>query len=227
MFLSPISKRRKRTYYRMSEDCCFPETGFLNEKTKTSKELLSTRKRQIEAVHTILHLSLLRRDFLRARYAFSILIRCREVNLYDIWDLGFEILKHFEFNKQEMYLKHLIVLYQTSTYSDFSKENTCSTQEFLRTLVLLYIEKEEFKKLLNMLEDYLLSAPYSENAVFYQYAGMAALELSQRTAIPEESKQLHEKAEYLFQKAKEKGGTMLYINDFNASSSEESTESED
>ncbi|CCJ30238.1 unnamed protein product [Pneumocystis jirovecii] len=215
MFLLPISKKRRKRY-RISADHSY-----------SPKKLLSTRKRQIEATYTILHLSLLRGDFLRARYAFSILIRCREVYLYDIWDLGLEILRHFEFDQQETYLKHLIVFYQASTYSSSLKDDTFSTQEFLRALVLLYIEKREFQKLLDMLEDYLLSAPYSENAVFYQYAGMAALELSRITTVSGESKQFHEKAEYMFQKAKEKGGTMLYIDYLNTSSSEESTESED
>ncbi|KAG4306522.1 hypothetical protein PORY_000510 [Pneumocystis oryctolagi] len=226
MFLLLKPKKYARKHQETLEGDVVPEI-LLNEEINASKKLLSTRKRQINTLYTILHLSLLRGNFLHAKYAFSILIRCREVRLYDIWDIGLEILRHFDINQQETYLKHLIVLYQPQTYSSFSKKDLLSTQEFLRALVLLYIEKGEFKKLLDVLEEYLLSAPYSENAVFYQYAGMAALELSKKTFVSAERKQFYEKAEHLFQKAKEKGGSILYINDFSVSSSEESTESDD
>ncbi|QSL65372.1 hypothetical protein MERGE_002682 [Pneumocystis wakefieldiae] len=210
MFVLPISRKidkkqakaEKEIYMKISPG---PET-LLNKKFEESKKFYSTRKHQIRALHTILHLCLLRGAFSEALCAFSILIRCREIRLYDIWDIGLEILRHTDPDQQERYLKGLLAFYQMPIRSGSSKDKI--GEELLRALVLLYIEKREFGKLLNMLEDYLLSAPYSENSSFYEYAGMAALELSEGATIAAEKKRFCERAEYMFQKAKEKNKNM-------------------
>ncbi|KAG4302109.1 hypothetical protein PCANB_001650 [Pneumocystis canis] len=220
MFFLPITRESRKDRLNINKEDTLFKTRFLNEKQNFEKELLSIRKRQIEAVYTILHLCLLRKDYIRAKYAFSILIHCREIRLYDIWDIGLEILRHFNSDQQEIYLKHLMVLYQAPVHS-ILRNQSLSTQEFLRALVLLYIEKGEFQKLLDMLEDYLLSAPYSENSVFFEYAAMTALELSQKTNNILESERFRKKAQYLFQKAKEKGGTIFYTDTFDIFTNEE------
>ncbi|KTW25591.1 hypothetical protein T552_03452 [Pneumocystis carinii B80] len=115
-----------------------------------------------------------------------------------------------------------MAFYQGPIRSDSSKDKVVYGEEFLKALILLYIEKGEFEKLLNILEDYLLSAPYSENSLFYEYAGMAALELSQKTTITTESKRFYERAEYMFQKAKEKNKNISYENVFNMFSNKNS-----
>ncbi|EMR10579.1 hypothetical protein PNEG_01284 [Pneumocystis murina B123] len=217
MFLLPISRKIHKKQPKVLKEIYMkinigPET-LLNKKFEESKKIYSIRKHQIKALHTILHLSLLRGEFSDAHYAFSILIRCREIRLYDIWDIGLEILRHIDPDQQERYLKGLIAFYQTPIRSDSSKDKV--GEELLKALILLYIEKEEFEKLLNILEDYLLSAPYSENSSFYEYAGMAALELSEKTTITTERKQFYERAEYMFQKAREKNKSISYRNVFN------------
>jgi len=57
-----------------------------------SKNPLTSRKVHIRRLYDILQLSLQRNDFLRAKRAWAILSRCKEMNWKSMWTTGLELL---------------------------------------------------------------------------------------------------------------------------------------
>ena len=57
-----------------------------------SKQPLTTRKVHIRRLYDILQLSIQRHDVQRAKRAWSILVRCKEINWLALWRTGLHIL---------------------------------------------------------------------------------------------------------------------------------------
>lgn len=51
----------------------------------------SARKFHLRRINDVLHLCLQRGDIERARGAFSVLIRCREIEVWDLWRVGLSL----------------------------------------------------------------------------------------------------------------------------------------
>ncbi|KAI0796878.1 hypothetical protein C8Q75DRAFT_215207 [Abortiporus biennis] len=67
-----------------------------------AKNPVSSRKIHIRRLYDILQLCILRGDYVRARRAWSILIRCNEVDWHDLWRTGVVLLGEIkEGNEQE------------------------------------------------------------------------------------------------------------------------------
>ncbi|KAH7930702.1 hypothetical protein BV22DRAFT_1101649 [Leucogyrophana mollusca] len=148
------------------DDHCFLFSSF------DDKKPLSTRKIHLRRLNDVLQLSLHRGDLPRARRAWSILARCKEVDWKAMWTTGV----------------YLLVQNANSTQTSPQKI------EFLRTMMLQcpdqqelilcelvfhYILAERYKDALDELEFYLPSFPYHENPVLYVYAGLLSIYLAQ------------------------------------------------
>ena len=62
-----------------------------------SKTLSTTRKLHIRRLYDVLQLCLLRDDLVRARKAWAILVRCKEVHWKALWKTGILLLDEFEY----------------------------------------------------------------------------------------------------------------------------------
>ncbi len=71
----------------------------------------SARSQHIDVLVTLLHDCILRADWDRAMRAYSLLIRCKHVEIRLCYDLGLEILQHKDTEKYEEFLQRLIVAY--------------------------------------------------------------------------------------------------------------------
>jgi hypothetical protein len=67
-----------------------------------SKPPHNTRKQHIKTVYDLLHLSILRRDFERARRCWSILIRCPEFEARRFWKIGLGLLLYWRTDNEDL-----------------------------------------------------------------------------------------------------------------------------
>jgi len=134
----------------------------------------SARKVHIRRLYDVFQLCLHRNDFPRARRAWTILARCKEVDWKMMWTTGVLLLgENSGTQPNEKSVEFLSTMLRQ--YPD-EREN------ILLELVLRLIHSEMYRKALDELELYLPSLPYQDNPVLHVYAGLISLYLAQPQA---------------------------------------------
>ena len=93
-----------------------------------SKQPLTTRKVHIRRLYDILQLSIQRRDVQRAKHAWSILARCKEINWLTLWRTGLHILgeAHTDEDITVDYLRAMMLQYPDDVRLSFVVTRTMS-----------------------------------------------------------------------------------------------------
>ncbi|KAF8742457.1 hypothetical protein AX14_004323 [Amanita brunnescens Koide BX004] len=137
-----------------------------------SNRPLTARKVHIRRLYDVLQLCIQRQDFSRARRAWAILARCKEIQWKSLW------------------ITSLLLVGDGLHLADSSKDKI----DYLRSLMLQHLDDREailtelihslivssrYREALDELELYLPSFPYQDNPVLHIYAGLLSLYLSQ------------------------------------------------
>ncbi|WVW80927.1 hypothetical protein I302_102918 [Kwoniella bestiolae CBS 10118] len=143
----------------------------------------SIRKKWIQNLIDLLHLSLLKGDTARAKRAWAILVRCREVNWRSRWYWG------------------LLILSSTSSSTEYDSTQSqnrdverwlnglrVSAREedkpsLLHALVLHLIKSGQYRQAYDQLETYLSSYPFLLSAPLHTYAGLLSFYLAQPSSL--------------------------------------------
>ncbi|KAH9939978.1 hypothetical protein B0H21DRAFT_697935 [Amylocystis lapponica] len=141
-----------------------------------SKQPTTARKVHVRRLFDILQLSVQRNDIARARRAWAILVRCKEIHWKTMWTtaiplIGEDVVDEEENNEQR--IKFLTTMRRQ--YAD-------DGEAILKELVLRLIKSGMYRRALDELDLYLPSLPYQDNPVLHVYAGLAALYLAQPPA---------------------------------------------
>ncbi|CAH7682042.1 hypothetical protein PPACK8108_LOCUS14737 [Phakopsora pachyrhizi] len=139
------------------------------------------RKLHIRRLFDMLHICEMRRDVDRAKRIWSILIRCREVNFSQVWDLGLRLLHlphphsfkgsyDADIEIVDKYLGYLKACQNLST-----QESSKILMEYLCVLVSVGRRTEA----LDEVELYLSVLPHSQHSGLHEFAGMIALSIPQ------------------------------------------------
>ncbi|TFK43690.1 hypothetical protein BDQ12DRAFT_718885 [Crucibulum laeve] len=141
-----------------------------------SKAPLTARKVHIRRLYDILQLCIQRKDPRRAKRAWAVLARCKEVRWSSMWKTGLLLLG--ENIDDELPSAPRKVEYLRTMMLHHTDERENILKELLFRLILL----EKYREALDELELYLPSFPYQDNPVLHIYAGLISLFLSQSTA---------------------------------------------
>jgi len=136
---------------------------------------------QLSRVHDILCLSLQRRDYIRARRAWSILSRSEMIEWEAMWRLGLATLgdvnqmdpDSISGRERIEYLKICLL-----------KGKRTHREDILTELVITLIKFGRYRDAYDELGLYLPSFPYFDNVALNTYAGMVALQLAFPAAPP-------------------------------------------
>lgn len=137
-----------------------------------SRKPLTARKIHIRRLYDVLQLSIHRNDLARARRAWCILVRCKEVHWMAMWTTGLHLLgantdKVGPASKRLEYLRTMML------------RNPEDREDIIKELVLHLILAGSYREALDELELYLPSFPYQDNPVLHTYAGLISLYLAQ------------------------------------------------
>ncbi|KAK7695778.1 hypothetical protein QCA50_000415 [Cerrena zonata] len=140
-----------------------------------SKALNTARKLHIRRLYDVLQLCLLRQDFARARKAWAILVRCKEVHWKALWKTGVLLLdvSDYDFEQERETAKRVDYL------STMMLQQSQDKESILQELILRFIKAGKHRRALDELELYIPSPPYDTNPVLHLFAGLLCLYLSQ------------------------------------------------
>ncbi|KAG8851013.1 hypothetical protein FRB96_009495 [Tulasnella sp. 330] len=148
----------------------------------------STRRRHIRLLNDILHLSIQRRQWDKARRAWAVLARCSEVDWRAMWHIGLLLIGKqtrpagVEGNGHEEGTSSSVMVAQDRV--DYLKtlmlRYPLRRESLLRELSLELIFQERYTEALDELELYLPIFPYHDNPVLHLYAGLICLYLAQK-----------------------------------------------
>ncbi|KAG7449437.1 uncharacterized protein BT62DRAFT_1054388 [Guyanagaster necrorhizus] len=133
---------------------------------------LSARKVHICRLYDVLKLSLLRDDLPRAKKAWAILARCKEMHWTTMWTIAVRILGGETFDEHDS-TKKVAFLHEMMQQLPDKREM------ILKEIILRQIMAGHFRQALDELELYLPSFPYQDDPVLHNYAGLLSLYLSQ------------------------------------------------
>ncbi|KAK0205713.1 hypothetical protein IW262DRAFT_1453441 [Armillaria fumosa] len=133
---------------------------------------LSARKLHICRLYDVLELSLLRNEFSRARKAWAILARCKEMHWTTMWTTAVRVLGDETFDEHDS-SKKIAFLHEMMLQLPDKRET------ILKEIILRNIMAGKFRKALDELELYLPAFPYQDDPVLHTYAGLLSLYLSQ------------------------------------------------
>ncbi|GJE84253.1 RNA polymerase I-specific transcription initiation factor rrn11 [Phanerochaete sordida] len=158
-----------------------------------AKQTLSARKVHIRRLYDILELSIHRSDFVRAKKAWSILVRCKEVNWRVMWRTGALLVgKHDDpvaaARERLEYLTTMML------------QHPEARESVIQEMILQLVASRQYRRALDELELYLPSPPFQENSVLHAYAGLICLYLAQpnRAAdVSSEGRSLRDAQQYL------------------------------
>ncbi|KAG9126854.1 hypothetical protein FRC07_001711 [Ceratobasidium sp. 392] len=136
----------------------------------------SSRKQHIRFTYDILHICLQRGDLARARRAWSILVKCPEIDLRTIWQVGLALIPR-EGEQKDKKGK------STREHVGYLKRVRLQIPDMQETLlketVLALIDMGEYQEALDELDLYIVTMPFDQNAVLHIYAGMLWLYTAQ------------------------------------------------
>ncbi|KAE9410038.1 hypothetical protein BT96DRAFT_912909 [Gymnopus androsaceus JB14] len=139
----------------------------------------TARKVHLRRLYDVLQLSIHRNDLFRARRAWSILVRCKEINWMTMWGIAIHLVEESLYENEgpkkiEM-LRDMILHYPDERV------------DLLKELIFQLIQAGHHREALDELELYLPSFPYQDNPVLHIYAGLLCFYLSQENSSPEKS----------------------------------------
>ncbi|KAG9104558.1 hypothetical protein FRC06_001338 [Ceratobasidium sp. 370] len=165
----------------------------------------SSRKQHIRFTYDILHICLQRGDLARARHAWSILVKCPEIDLRTIWRVGLALIPREGEEREKRgratrehvgYLKrvrlqipdmvslctfeHMVIITET-------RVNRMKQETLLKETVLALIDMGEYQEALDELDLYIVTMPFDQNTVLHIYAGMLWLYTAQPRREHEEN----------------------------------------
>ncbi|WVF67923.1 hypothetical protein IAT40_002685 [Kwoniella sp. CBS 6097] len=151
----------------------------------------SVRRRWIQNLVDALHFCLLKGDLERAKKAWAILIRCREVDWKARWHWGLLILSSsgsssdstrngFQYTQMSQYTQD----YEGKDVERWLNGLRVSAREedkpsLLHGLVLHFIKHGQYRRALDQLETYLSSYPFLRSGPLHTYAGLLSFYLAQ------------------------------------------------
>ncbi|WWC72500.1 uncharacterized protein I206_106462 [Kwoniella pini CBS 10737] len=151
----------------------------------------SIRKKWIQNLINLLHTCLLNGEITRAKRAWSILVRCREVNWKSRWYWGLLILSHdISFTLNEVNEATQPIAF-SQNYGDKSKDierwlnslRVFAKEEdkpsLLHALILHLIKSGQYRQAYDQLETWLSSYPYLLSGPLHTYAGLLSFYLAQ------------------------------------------------
>ncbi|KAK0190717.1 hypothetical protein F5146DRAFT_1137545 [Armillaria mellea] len=133
---------------------------------------LSARKLHICRLYDVLELSLLRNELTRARKAWAILARCKEIHWTTMWTTAVRVLGDETFDEHDS-SKKISFLHEMMLRLPDKRET------ILKEIILRSIMAGQFRKALDEVELYLPSFPYQDDPVLHNYAGLLSLYLFQ------------------------------------------------
>ncbi|SJL02234.1 uncharacterized protein ARMOST_05560 [Armillaria ostoyae] len=133
---------------------------------------LSARKLHICRLYDVLELSLSRNELTRARKAWAILARCKEIHWTTMWTTAVRVMGDETFDEHDS-SKKVAFLHEMMLQLPDKRET------ILKEIILRNIMAGQFRKALDELELYLPSFPYQDDPVLHNYAGLLSLYLSQ------------------------------------------------
>ncbi|KAF9821491.1 hypothetical protein IEO21_00737 [Rhodonia placenta] len=145
-----------------------------------SKQPRSARKVHIRRLFDILQLSLLRNDLERARRAWAILIRCKEIHWRDMWTTAVGLLGEDappdDADSDEEKINFLRIA---------MRQHLDERELILKELTLRLIRAGMHREALDELDLNLPTFPFQDNPVLHVYAGLLAVYLAQPKPNPE------------------------------------------
>ncbi|KAG8716248.1 hypothetical protein FRC08_009701 [Ceratobasidium sp. 394] len=144
----------------------------------------SSRKQHIRFTYDLLHVCLQRGDLARARRAWSILVKCPEIDLRTIWQVGLALIpREGEENEKKgrATREHVGYLKRVRLQIPDMQET------LLKETVLALIDMGEYQEALDELDLYIVTMPFDQNTVLHIYAGMLWLYTAQPRREHEES----------------------------------------
>lgn len=151
-----------------------------------SKQPRSARKVHIRRLFDILQLSLLRNDLERARRAWAILIRCKEIHWRDMWTTAVGLLGEDappdDADSDEEKINFLRIA---------MRQHLDERELILKELTLRLIRAGMHREALDELDLNLPTFPFQDNPVLHVYAGLLAVYLAQPKPNPEVSIEGH------------------------------------
>ncbi|KIR51513.1 hypothetical protein I315_05995 [Cryptococcus gattii Ru294] len=158
-----------------------------NESYYDEQGELPLRHAYIHSLANLLHACLLRGDIDRAKRAWAILIRCREVDWRARWQWGLLFLSSGS--------SDAVQNTQASVYASQAEDDYRQAERWINTLrvgarmedkpsllhalILILIKHARYRQALEELETYLPSYPYLLSASLHTYAGLLAFYLAQ------------------------------------------------
>ncbi|KDQ07788.1 hypothetical protein BOTBODRAFT_591586 [Botryobasidium botryosum FD-172 SS1] len=133
----------------------------------------TSRAFHIRRLQDILQLSIQTGDLVRAKRAWCILARCKEVNWRVLWRTGLTLAGSLNESLAERtdgkleYLRAMMLRHQDSR------------ELILQEIVLLLIDAGQYREALDEINLYLPSFPYQDNPVLHTYAGLLSLFMAQ------------------------------------------------
>ncbi|KAH9850733.1 hypothetical protein C2E23DRAFT_734510 [Lenzites betulinus] len=142
-----------------------------------SKQPQTARKVHIRRLFDILHLCVQRHDWQRARRAWTVLLRCKEVDWKTMWKMSLLLLgrpdENTDFDPPETDSDKVNFL------TVMMRQHPEERESILKELVLHLIQCNMHRRAMEELDLYLPSYPYQDNPVLHVYAGLIALYLAQ------------------------------------------------
>ncbi|KAI0375790.1 hypothetical protein BV20DRAFT_984843 [Pilatotrama ljubarskyi] len=149
-----------------------------------SKQTTTARKVHIRRLFDILHLCVQRQDWHRARRAWAILARCKEVHWKTMWRTSLLLLgEDEEIGTSRPDPENERVSFLTVMMRQYPEER----ESILKELVLRLIQGGMYRRAMEELDLYLPSYPYQDNPVLHVYAGLIALYLAQPGDMSEDA----------------------------------------
>ncbi|KAF8631621.1 hypothetical protein AX15_002363 [Amanita polypyramis BW_CC] len=140
-----------------------------------SKRPFTARKVHIRRLYDLLQLCIHRQDFVRARRAWAILARCKEVQWRTLWTTSLLLvgtgLHGVDSGEEKVHYLRALML-----------QHLDDREAILTEVIHCLIRSGRYKEALDELELYLPSFPYQDNPILHAYAGLLSLYLSQEAS---------------------------------------------
>ncbi|KAJ3832105.1 hypothetical protein EV361DRAFT_941506 [Lentinula raphanica] len=132
----------------------------------------TARKVHIRRLYEVLQLCIHRNDLPRARRAWSVLLRCKEINWITMWGVAIHLVEETSYGStRKIELLRDMMLHYPDQRVNVIKE-----------LIFRLILSGRHREALDELELYLPSFPYQDNPVLHVYAGLFCFYLAQENA---------------------------------------------
>ncbi|PCH41466.1 hypothetical protein WOLCODRAFT_69613 [Wolfiporia cocos MD-104 SS10] len=138
-----------------------------------SKHPRTARKVHIRRLYDIFQLSLQRGDLARARRAWAILVRCKEIDWKAMWRAAVLLIDDAGDDDAELDEARIPFL------STMMRQHPEDREDILKELTLRLIRIGKYRRALDELDLHLPSFPYQDNPVLHVYSGLLCLYLAQ------------------------------------------------